>query len=347
MSTVGNNAVFLPAWIANKQGALMKRYFLLIVLVLSFSSAAICGQSPGKQDKHVVDRSSPTIPIPIHGVTVADNRDIRKDKYLNDVLESVGNLSSVPTVRLTYKLEGTDSNKGARASTYLAATKAISSKAYIFAEVIDSAYEFCFMVADHEARWNEYLSTLGDYVDIWEVGNEINGNWLDNSDPIPIKGQTCPWTIPNTTDKDVITKMINAYHIVKNAGQAAALTLYYEPNPACTTSMGPAYDPITWATQNIPSDMKAGLNYVLLSYYRDKCLNFNPDLAALFTQLHKIFPNAKLGMGEWGYSKGRPNKAKLTKLLNEGYAFHPDVPNWVGGVFFWEYGTDAVPYNPQ
>src|SRR5215472_7362582 len=324
----------------------MTRYLHFIPSLLCFSSIAIFGQTD-KHDKHHVDRSSATISTPIHGVTVADNRDIRKDKYLNDVLKSVGNLSSVPTVRLTYKLEGSDSAKGAQAGTYLLATKEVAKKAYIFAEVIDSAYEFCFSLADHEARWNDYVSTLGDYVDIWEVGNEINGNWLDNSDPVPIKGQRCPWTVPNTTDTDVITKMINAYHIVKKAGKTAALTLYYEPNPACTTAMGQAYDPITWATQNIPSDMRAGLDYVLLSYYRDKCLKFKPHLAALFTQFHEIFPNAKLGMGEWGYSKARPNKAKLTELLNEGYSFHPDVPNWIGGVFFWEFGIDAVPYDPK
>ena len=325
----------------------MTKQCLLILLLFSFLSFPIRAQTPDKQGNHTVDRPSPTIPTPIHGVTVADNRDIRKNKYLNEVVESVSHLTSTPTVRLTYKLEGSDSNKGAKASTYLSATQEISKKAYIFGEVIDSAYEFCFDVADHKARWNDYVSTLGDYVDIWEVGNEINGNWLDNSDPIPIKGQTCPWKIPNTTDKDVITKMINAYHIVKKAGKTAALTLYYEPNPACTTSMGPAYDPITWASQNIPDDMKSGLDYVLLSYYRDKCLNFKPDLGALFTQFHKVFPNAKLGMGEWGYSKAKPGKTKLTELLNEGYSFHPDVPNWVGGVFFWEFGTDAVPYDPK
>ena len=325
----------------------MTKHHLLILFLLSFSSSAICAQAADNQDRRTIERSSATIPAPIHGITVADNRDIRKAKYLKEVVESVGNLTSTPTVRLTYKLEGSAIDKGAKASTYLSATKAISKKAYVLAEVLDSAYEFCFDVTDHEARWNDYVSTLGDYVDMWEVGNEINGNWLDNSDPIPIKGQSCPWKIPNTTDKDVITKMINAYHIVKKAGKTAALTLYYEPNPACTTSMRPEYDPITWATQNVPADMKAGLDYVLLSYYRDKCPNFKPDLAALFTQFHEIFHNAKLGMGEWGYSKARPNKAKLTELLNEGYSFHPDVPNWIGGVFFWEFGSDAVPADPK
>lgn len=122
----------------------------------------MCAPTSDKRDKHSVDRSSATIPTPIHGVTVADNKDIRKHKYLHEVLESVGNLTSVPTVRLTYKLEGSDADKGAKAGTYLSATKAISRKAYIFAEVIDSAYDFCFSLADHEARWNDCVSTVGD-----------------------------------------------------------------------------------------------------------------------------------------------------------------------------------------
>jgi len=325
----------------------MKKQCLLILSLIALTPFVVRSDAQNSRAKHAQDRSSPSIPTPIHGVTVADDKDIRTEKYLNEVIESVGNLTVVPTVRLTYKLEGAGTDKGAKAATYVAATKAISKKAYVFAEVIDSAYEFCFSVADHQARWNDYVSTLGDYVDIWEVGNEINGNWLDNSDPVPIKGQKCPWKIPNTTNKDVIAKMINAYHIVKKAGKTAALTLYYEPNPACTTSMGQEYDPVAWGAQNIPSDMKDGLDYVLLSYYRDKCLNFKPDLSALFTQIHKIFPNAKLGMGEWGYSVGKPDKPKLIELLNEGYSFHPDVPNWIGGVFFWEFGTDAVPYDPK
>jgi hypothetical protein len=47
------------------------------------------------------------------------------------------------------------------------------------------------------------------------------------------------------------------------------------------------------------------------------------------------------------YSKARPNEAKLTDLLNEGYRFNSDVPNWIGGVLFWEFGIDAVPFDPK
>jgi hypothetical protein len=165
----------------------MAKPYVLILLLISLPSFPVRAQVTGNQHKPAIDRSSPIIPTPIHGVTVADEKDIRNDKYLNEVIESLGDLTSTPTVRLTYKLEGSDTDKGAKAETYLAATTAISKKTYILAEVLDSAYEFCFSIADHEARWNDYVSTLGDYVDIWEVGNEINGNWLDNSDPISIK----------------------------------------------------------------------------------------------------------------------------------------------------------------
>lgn len=169
----------------------MAKPYVLILLLISLLSSPVRAQVTGNQHKPAIDRSSPIIPTPIHGVTVADDKDIRNDKYRNEVIESLGDLTSTPTVRLTYKLEGSDTDKGAKAETYLAATTAISKKTYILAEVLDSAYEFCFSVADHEARWNDYVSTLGDYVDIWEVGNEINGNWLDNSDPISIRGQKC------------------------------------------------------------------------------------------------------------------------------------------------------------
>lgn len=328
------------------------------LIVCVFSLAAHLG---GSRATAQTDSDSPTssllakrqantavaaaIPAPIHGITVADDKDIRTNSYLQQVLTSVGNLTVDPTVRLTYTLEGTASNKGAKASTYLSATKAIAQKAYILGEVVDSSYMFCFTVADHKARWNDYVSTLGSYVDVWEVGNEINGNWLDNSNPSTTQGQSCPWTIPNTTDADVVTKMTDAYHIVKNAGKQAELTLYYEPNPACDTSLPPSYDPITWANNNVPSDVATGMDYVLVSFYQDNCPNYQPDWTTLFMQIQNIFPNAKIGMGEWGYSKGRPNNAALTTLINEGYSIHPNLPNWAGGVFYWEYGLDAVPYN--
>jgi hypothetical protein len=79
---------------------------------------------------------------------------------VNEIIESVGNLTSVTTVRRTYKLQGSDDNKDPKASTYLSAAKAISKKAYIFAEVIDCAHEFCFSVAVQDMHQRMHLFGL-------------------------------------------------------------------------------------------------------------------------------------------------------------------------------------------
>jgi glycosyl hydrolase family 114 len=285
------------------------------------------------------------IPTPLHGVTVADDKDIRTTSYLNNVLTSLGNLSVTPTVRIVYTLEGSNSNKGAAASTYLSATQAIKQKGYVLGQPVDSSYMFCFDEPSHTARWNDYVNTLGSTVDMWEVGNEINGNWLDNSDPSTITGQTCPWTVPNTVETDVVNKMIDAYNIVKGAGKVAELTLYYEPNPGCDTSLPLQYDPMTWVDANVPANMKTGMDYVLVSFYQDNCPTYTPDWNTIFANINSRFPNAKLGIGEWGYSLSKPNKTALTALIQEGYSIWPNVTNWAGGGFYWEYGLDAVPYD--
>jgi hypothetical protein len=208
----------------------------------------------------------------------------------------------------------------------------------------------CFTVANHDARWNDYVSTLGAYVDLWEVGNEINGNWLDSTDSS--SKISCPWKTPKTTDADVITKMIDAYNIVKGAGQLAELTLYY-PGAGSGCDSPAKFDPITWATANVPMSMKNGLDYVLVSYYHQDCpsgTNPSPSVwGSFFTQVQNLFPNAKIGFGEWGYSTSKPSTSALKTLLNQGYTMDPSslpVPaNWVSGVFYWEYEGDAVPYN--
>lgn len=41
----------------------------------------------------------------------------------------------------------------------------------------------------------------------------------------------------------------------------------------------------------------------------------------------------------------KPSAANLTRLIQTGYRIHPNVSNWVGGGFYWEFGIDAVPYS--
>jgi hypothetical protein len=306
----------------------------------------------------------PWIPLPLHGVTVADFsfsggvQDIRGSNYLSEALTSLNNLTDLPSVRITFTLcgvgDGGSCSSPAAASTYTSAVQTLKSQTrppFLLGEVLDSSYQGCFTVATAQSRWNDYVSTLGSSVDLWEVGNEINGNWLDSQDAGK-GGISCPWTVPSTTDADVVTDMVNAYNIVKAAGKLAELTLYY-PGAGTNCDSPAAFDPITWSEANVPLNMRNGMDYVLVSYYHQDCkAGTDPSASAwgsFFSQVQNLFPNAKIGFGEWGYSTKKLTGSTLTTLLNQGYGMDPyPLPfsaNWVSGVFFWEWADTAVPYN--
>lgn len=312
-----------------------------------------------------IGATPPWIPLPLHGVTVADFnfagkvQDIRTSSYLSEVLTSLNNLTDQPTVRITLTLCGVGDDGSCSspspASAYTSAIQTLKSQTrppFLLGEVLDSSYQGCFTVTTAEARWNDYVSTLGSYVDLWEVGNEINGNWLDSQDAGGTGKISCPWTTPSTTDANVVTDMINAYNIVKAAGKLAEMTLYY-PGAGSSCDSPAAFDPITWTEANVPLNMRNGMDYVLLSYYHQDCTGgTDPSAAAwgtFFTQVQNLFPNAKIGFGEWGYSTKKLTGSKLTTLLSEGYGMDPyPLPfsnNWVSGVFFWEWADLAVPYS--
>ena len=300
------------------------------------------------------------IPALIHGVTVADDYDVRTWDYLDQVIPALTNLAVTPTVRLTFTLEVDSGVQGAVASTYISPVEEIKaaidantdSHPFIMGQPVDSSYMFCFTQADHAARWHDYVNTLGRYVDIWEVGNEINGNWLYNSGSnADVSGQSCPddWPggVPTTTTQDVADKMADAFKIVKAAGKQAALTLTF-----CPTDLPATNDPFTWLDTYVTSPaLRKGMDYVLISYYPDVTgcgygLPKASDWVTWFRGIQSRFPYAKLGMGEWGYTSGSP-PADLSTVLREGYEIDPSASltpgSWIGGVFYWEFGLTAIP----
>jgi hypothetical protein len=44
-------------------------------------------------------------------------------------------------------------------------------------ELVDSSDMILYTLQQYHGRTAQYLSTLGSKIDIWEVGNEVNGNW--------------------------------------------------------------------------------------------------------------------------------------------------------------------------
>ena len=240
--------------------------------------------------------------MPMYGVTVDDI------SSLPSITEALGKLSRTPTTRIVF-------DEYMPASYYRKAAAEINKVSYVMGEILDSFYLPTETVQGYKDRTNEYLSTLGDVVDIWEVGNEINGEWLG-------------------TNADVVAKMSGAYDIVKGQGRTTALTLYY--NQDCWSQR--SNEMFTWAQANIPERMKQGLDYVLVSYYEQDCNNLKPDWNAVFQRLSTMFPGAKLGFGEVGTTK-----ADKAAYLQRYYGLQISVPNYVGGYFWWYFKQDMVP----
>jgi hypothetical protein len=184
-------------------------------------------------------------------------------------------------------------------------------------ELLDSFYMKKYSLEAYKNRTTEYLDTLGDTVDIWEIGNEINGEWLGD--------------IPS-----VAAKMTAAYDIVKQRNKVAALTLYY--NEDCW--MYPSEEMFTWAEKNVPSRMKQGLDYVWVSYYEDDCNGLQPNWPAVFQKLGQMFPNSKIGFGEAGTNVA----GRKEEYIKRYYNMEINHPRYVGGYFWWYFKQDMVPY---
>jgi hypothetical protein len=253
------------------------------------------------------------LPSPLFGVTV-DNV-----ANLDDVVASSRALSHTPITRIYF-------NVREPATYYSAAVRALQPVSYIMGELLDSSDSRRIGTAAYNKRVKSYLSVLGHSVDVWEIGNEVNGNWTGRYSKVE-------------------AKLTDAYQDVSSAGQRSALTLYY--NVGCGD--GPAeLDPITFSERYVPTTVRDGLDYVLLSYYETDCGGIRPTAAAwtaYFARLHQLYPHALLGFGEVGMDQPATSSTLGTaqSLMTYYYGLDIGLPYYVGGYFWWYYDEDCLP----
>ena len=238
------------------------------------------------------------IPSPIVGVTIDDV------DSLSSIVESLDTLSHKPTARIVF-------DEFVPASRYVEAVDEIHNVSYVMGELLDSFYVKDYSVNAYLERTEEYLNALGSKVDIWEIGNEINGDWLGDT-------------------PSVLAKMTGAYDMVNQRGGKTALTLYHDQKSEWMHS---------WAETHVPERMKQGLDYVFVSFYEDDQNGIKPDWPAVFKRLAIMFPNSKVGFGEVG-TKFRSRK---TAYLERYYNMEIAQQNFVGGYFWWYFKQDMVP----
>jgi len=244
------------------------------------------------------------LPVPLYGVTIDDISE------LPAIIESLRRLARKPTARIVF-----DETVGP--AYYRKPAIQMAAVSYLMGEILDSAYVRRLSVKGYLNRTTRYLDSMGEVIHIWEIGNEVNGEWL---------GRTA----------DVVAKISGAFDLVKARGKTTAMTLYYSED--CWARR--ANEMFTWTEANIPDRMRKGLDYVFISYYEEDCNELRPNWPAVFARLAALFPNSKIGFGEIGSS----DPDRKAELLTRYYTMKIDQANYVGGYFWWYYREDMVPW---
>lgn len=257
-------------------------------------------------------------------VTVNSDTDCQSNRKMYGVtIDAVNNINNIVTAISNHRYRMTTRivfDEWMPATNYSVAVNKLDSVCVIMGELLDSYYVNDYTVAQYKARTDEYMGLLGSKVDIWEIGNEVNGEWLGNKD-------------------SVLAKINYAYNKARALNYRTALTLYYNKN--CWEN--PQNEMFRWVNANISNDMKQNLDYVLVSYYEDDCNNLQPNWQVVFDSLHVIFPNSNLGIGECGTT----NTVRKEEYINRYYRMNITTPRYIGGYFWWYYRQDCVPWTTK
>jgi hypothetical protein len=255
-------------------------------------------------------------PGPVYGVTIDD----------------IGNISSVVSAAEAMPYMSTTRvylDPGEPASYYKSALQQLAPHAYVMGEILDSSDMKSMTVPAEQTRVGSLLSALGSTVDVWEVGNEVNGNWTGSY----------------STGAQML---VNTYNQVAADGDRAALTLYensWAPNNCGdgTTELTPQQ----YSSRYVPASVRDGIGYVLLSWYPTQCsgLSGNVSVSTITAEvqgLHALYPNALVGFGELGLPNrtNSSTEAKAQSIMAYYYGIAIGEPYYIGGYFWWYWDED-------
>jgi hypothetical protein len=305
-----------------KKLSIAAKKFLIPVAV---SAALYAASAPLSLNANA--QAAATIKAPIYGVTVDDVSNI------NAIVTSLTKLPYKPTVRVVF-------DPGTTAAEYYPALVKLHTVAYVMGEIMDSYY-FPTDINTYTARTKELVNGLNGTVDVWEIANEINGEWL-RANP---NGSA---TTVNTQEKAIGQMVAAAHQIVKAAGGKTAITLYYNNDPKGNNCWEKTVDNWrTWPTTFLPSTVLQNTDYALFSYYPyQDCPGLTPNWTTDFAALEAMFPNAKVGFGEIGTSSLSAPVSVQNNLITTYYPMVNTMkdPKFIGGVFWWNYAEQMVPY---
>jgi hypothetical protein len=306
---------------------------IAIVFLIAVAAAGCSGSPsvapPAGQVPQAVSaaRRASALPASLRGITYDDFSS--RCGVSSDELATVQALNH-PTVRVVFDPIGP--------SCYASAMRTLHQSAYTMGELADSSSIKRYSLGEIKARTKSYVSALAGTTDLWEIGNEVNGEWLSK-----VKCPTAHecWA----QGHDVMSKVQAMYNIVNAQGLTTEMTLYYQV-PKWVT---PGYDMIPWERKYVPASMHQGLRYVLVSYYEAGNYGARPSVAQwnkIFAQLSADFPNATVGFGEIGMAAPIADSSLADAQSIFSYYMSivpPNVPHFTRAGFWWYAAEDLVP----
>jgi len=268
-----------------------------LISLIAFASPSPCGPKPAER---------------WFGVTVDNVTDC------NGVVDALEKFPVKPITRIVF-------DPGSKPSDYATAAQRIHKVSQTMGSPIDSAPPSGRLTIDaYRTRMSEFVEGLGKDIDVWEIGNEVNGDWTGESVTMGSKIQA-------------------GYEVAKAHGRPTALTLFYSDY-----YRGTDREMSAWAMQYLSATVRKGIDYVLISFYPATATGEHPDWKKVFASLGRVFPKAKLGFGELGLRKEdftlSDDEVAKAQLIRRYYTMpSPDAERFIGGFFWWTFRQDAIP----
>jgi hypothetical protein len=310
----------------------------LMLLVPLLIGAGECGHphSPAvitKQNTKIVERAPGTIatnctdipPQKIYGITIEDT------EHPEQILDTIKRLRKATTERIALRVV-IDPDHDLNDATYQARLDSIKKEGVTVMALLADSHDLHkfrsgsdFKVTDvskYRKRIQKALTTLGASIDVWEIGNEINGEWSGWKENEKNNARQ-DWEKASAEKRErsrqwTYNQVKAAYDVLQPMNKCMAVTFYYNDDQEHHTcwpgpdeiSDGSKYEMLTWIKDYFSDkDMRDHIKYVFISYYENtecrKLLSGNVKTDAtrfsnILSSLSQTFEKADIGFGEFG-----------------------------------------------
>jgi hypothetical protein len=361
--------------------------FVYCLATLTIQDCGTKTQSPG--NNQITNNSTRPAPPPeptkphstteaetIYGITIDDANEHE------NIVPSIERIERETGRKITTRIVIDPQQKLSK--DYVESVKEIKKVSDVMALVGDShdMHRFGSGINDraYQKRINECYKKLGAYVDIWEIGNEVNGIWAGWKEDEKKEDKDQPWNKASDDSLEakrqlIVARTKAAYKEILDLNPDAkiALTLYYNGERAGDECWDrPEYGMYAWVDTYLKdAALRGRLNYVFISFYSDDCPILNEDSTEenikrwveVFNTLTKTFGIAEVGFGEFApqckldkcYDKDKKEyhrlcddctsaqKKFIAQYYNVYHASLKKVPKYVGGYFYWYFPQDMIP----